>query len=119
MNTLQRTPDHDLDQLLHAFYKAELPHPFPALKAPEPKPAPGFRWNVMRNRMALAASVCLLLVGGWLMAGRTSDFSPPTVTDNNGPVTAEHFVPFGSKGPAIDKNIKNESNKCPDCCCPK
>lgn len=67
-------PDDDLDGLLRAFFQAEMPHPWPALKAPLPSrqtapPAPPRR-GLFRSRLALAASVTLLVTGALALPGR-------------------------------------------------
>lgn len=67
-------PADALDQLIRAFYRAEMPDPWPALKLPTATasaPAPP-RERVhpwLSGRMALAASVVLLLCGTWYLAG--------------------------------------------------
>jgi hypothetical protein len=64
-------PD-DLDTLLRSFFQAELPSPWPDLHLPEkdaPRlvPAAPARWAPVSSRLALAASVGLLLSGTLLM----------------------------------------------------
>jgi hypothetical protein len=98
MNQTNRTilpPDDELDGLLRAFFRAERPDPWPAMKAPPqtlpfvprtvngrgaakqslptlPTPATkATRRPLWRSRLALAASVALLL-GGTLFLPRTS-----------------------------------------------
>jgi len=61
-------PPNDLDRLLYAFLRAEVPEPWPVLKAPaHPAPAPlpvkSRRWPRLNSRLALAATVALCLVG--------------------------------------------------------
>jgi hypothetical protein len=74
MNRLepQPVPPGDLDALLAAFFRAQLPAPWPAFRAPaktrlQPPVPPGSRrlpaWG---SRLALAAAVALLLAGAWL-----------------------------------------------------
>jgi hypothetical protein len=65
-----RPPD-DLDEVLRAFFRAELPDPWPALKVParpvtRPKPSSTRRpfWG---SRFALAATVGLCLAGSALL----------------------------------------------------
>ncbi len=62
----------DLDNLLRAFFQAEMPNPWPAvevparrlqLAAPEEAPAPSRHSSLWRSRLALAASVALLVSG--------------------------------------------------------
>src|SRR5438270_7739590 len=81
MNRMVRPPlpsGDDLDGLLRAFYRAQLPSPWPALKAPPPpaarRPAPGPRgWPLWRRRLALAASAALLVVAALLLSGQFAD----------------------------------------------
>lgn len=62
-------PDDEIDRLLRAFYRAELPSPWPELKLPAgPAARPAVRWSLLRSRLALAASVLVLLLGSWLLA---------------------------------------------------
>ena len=69
-------PPDDLDDVLRAFYKAQMPKAWPLLAVPAPRrtvpppiarPAKG--WPLMRSRLAVAASVALLAVGSLLLAG--------------------------------------------------
>jgi hypothetical protein len=90
MNMLSRfqppLPKHGSDELegvLREFFRAQLPDPWPALMVPSEPPAkvalarPVPRpWTLARSRVALAASVALLLVGSWWLLGQVS--SDPT-----------------------------------------
>jgi hypothetical protein len=78
----------DVDALLRSFFRAEMPNPWPVLKAPvekrEVKPesaAPG-RWS--RSRMALAASVGFLMVGSWCLSAKLPDCAPGSPEGGNG-----------------------------------
>jgi hypothetical protein len=63
-------PDDEIDGLLRAFFRAEVPHPWPAMKAPAaPPPAPA-RPALWRSRLALAASVALLALGSLFLPGK-------------------------------------------------
>jgi hypothetical protein len=88
-------PPGDLDGLLRAFFRAEMPHPWPAAQIPE-QPSPFLQrngtaahlngedrrpagiaarlaprsWTKVRSRLALAASVALLLLGTLLLSGK-------------------------------------------------
>src|SRR3954453_16117316 len=81
MNRMVRPPlpsGDDLDGLLRAFYRAQMPSPWPALKAPPQSPArrptPGPRaWPLLRSRLALAASVALLVLASLLFSGKLAD----------------------------------------------
>jgi hypothetical protein len=73
-----RSPEgDDVDQLLRAFYRAEMPDPWPSFEAPADAPtvlpfsAPGARRAMFgRSRLALAASVALLIGGLWFVSGK-------------------------------------------------
>jgi hypothetical protein len=80
-------PLDDLDGLLRAFFRAQMPHPWPAPRVPRFRTAPATpptpsRPPLNRSRWALAASVGLLLLGSLVLPGRfTQDFkldSSPT-----------------------------------------
>jgi len=68
-----------LEHLLRDFFQAELPRrfPLPALPVVE-RPASSW-WTRSRSRLALAASVALLVAGSWWLAGRTLAPSTPTI----------------------------------------
>jgi hypothetical protein len=68
-------PEDEIDRLLRAFYRAEVPHPWPAWKAPDgpqtsPAPPAPWRKSLWRSRLALAASVALLALGSLLLSGK-------------------------------------------------
>ncbi|MBL8797324.1 MAG: hypothetical protein JNM56_25710 [Planctomycetia bacterium] len=81
LNQGGRTPD-DLDGLLRSFFRSEMPDPWPTMKAPAAEtPTLGW-WSRSRSRLALAASVALLLIGSWLLSGSAPQYTAPVV---NGP----------------------------------
>jgi len=69
----------DLDNLLRAFFQAEMPNPWPAVEVParrvflapprEELPAPSGRGSLSRSRLTLAASIALLVSGALFLAG--------------------------------------------------
>lgn len=72
-----RPPD-EIDGLLRAFFGAELPAPWPVLKAPPAEETPASvrrpqTWAMMPSRLALAASIGLLLIGCWFLSETGSD----------------------------------------------
>src|SRR3954468_5825003 len=85
----QRLSDDDLDGQLRAFFRAEMPNPWPAWKAPAtpsrpsaPLPAargpiPANR-SLWRSRLGLAASVALLVLGSLFLQGKLS-YEPPSL----------------------------------------
>src|SRR5437879_4201696 len=88
MNFLSAPPeqrdDHspdgsEVDRLLRAFYRSEIPDPWPRFTAPTERVAllpfpthPARRPLLGRSRLALAASVALLLGGLWSLSGKFS-----------------------------------------------
>ncbi len=80
----------NLDNLLRAFFQAEMPNPWPALEVPsrivltvpdrEEDPPPRLGGSLFRSRFALAASIALLVAGPLLLSGvfRDSNTKPST-----------------------------------------
>jgi len=80
-------PNHDgapegseVDRLLRGFFRAEMPDPWPSFEAPSPprnilpfRPALTHRPTALRSRLALAASVAVLVGGAWLLGSRLTD----------------------------------------------
>jgi len=60
----------DLDGLLSAFFRGEVPAPWPRLKAPVTLATPRSAGILPVSRLALAASVAALLLGGWFVSTR-------------------------------------------------
>lgn len=84
MTTIERNrKPHDVDGLLREFFKAEMPHPWPVMKPPMAfKSTLPFRaqgWSLMRSRLALAASIALLLLGSWFLASGLPVYTHPSV----------------------------------------
>jgi hypothetical protein len=85
----------ELDTLLRAFFQSEMPHPWPALPLPrqqeQPRPAvlltpaAAHPWVPIHSRLALAASVGLLLVGSWFLA---APFHPTNSGDASVPANS-------------------------------
>ncbi len=107
----------NVEQLLRAFYRAEMPDPWPSFEAPAeastllPFPAPRARRPLFaRSRLALAASVALLIGGLWGLSGKFGN-GPVEPTGNRvlineathtHPGTVSPVVPdVKSKGPFI------------------
>jgi len=86
----------DVDRLLSDFFRAELPNPWPAAPVPDEQPQslplstrkPMQRGSALRSRFALAASVALLLIGGWFLSGKFEDVSGAG-SSGFGPSTAD------------------------------
>jgi hypothetical protein len=76
----------ELDTLLRAFFQSEMPHPWPVPSLPETEeqarpvvpftPAASPPWAPVHSRLALAASVGLLLAGSWFLAGQFQTADP-------------------------------------------
>ena len=67
-------PGGDIDAVLGAFFKGEMPRPWPAFQPPRGRilpfrPAKPSRF-ARGSRLALAASVLLLLLCGWLLSDK-------------------------------------------------
>jgi hypothetical protein len=69
MNYLSPPPANDVDGVLRAFFKAQMPAPWPSLKAPSVAATISKGWPMMRSRLALAASVALLALGLSFLSG--------------------------------------------------
>jgi hypothetical protein len=97
--------EDDLDALLRSFFKAELPDPWPSLEAPVPRPSsclaqPPQRPSLGHSRLALAASIALLVLGSLFLLGKTQP--PGTTPAGNVPAIGErdpldHFPTHGPK----------------------
>src|SRR5436305_1456121 len=94
MNSLSRPngrAEPDVDRLLHEFFLAELPDPWP--RSPVPRPAarpPLARRPRHFARYALAASLVLALAGYWAIAGLFPAASAPSLSPlPNGPTVGE------------------------------
>jgi len=81
MNTTEKYPmDQQVDRLLSAFFKAELPNPFPMMRAPagqadlpmpvSPAPMGERHSSILKSRLSLAASVAILIGGCWYISGQ-------------------------------------------------
>lgn len=75
----------DLDGLLSAFFRSELPHPWPRPEVPDEQPSLPLKVTrlgdrarpALRSRFALAASVALILAGSWLLSGGFEELATP------------------------------------------
>lgn len=61
----------DVDGVLRHFFRAEMPDPWPEVQVPEAAPAVRRRFNWMHatSRLALAASILLMVLGYVALAG--------------------------------------------------
>jgi len=78
MNPTASTPNpgeglpDDLDRLLTAYFRSEVPSPWPSLPIPttvQPAAAPPSN-RLAQSRLVLAASIAGLLIGSWLLTGK-------------------------------------------------
>ena len=75
----ERSSD-DVDDLLRAYFRAQLPQPWPELKLPAPgQPLPQRR-SLWSSRSALAAAVTFLLLGSMALSAAFHASEP---TNNN------------------------------------
>jgi hypothetical protein len=100
-------PEDDLDGLLRAYFKAEMPDPWPSFEAPAPRngvlplrrPQPHCL-NLWRSRLALAASILLLIAGALFL------FSGSRLNDAGSSDLLKDAPSMGGKlpapGPVID-----------------
>jgi hypothetical protein len=79
---------HELDALLHDFFRSELPAPWPAPPLPAPRAVrrPVLPWYRTPSRLALAASLLLALAGFWTLdrVFPTDTAAPPGPSLNTG-----------------------------------
>jgi hypothetical protein len=109
----------DLDQMLRAFFQQELPKSWPAFAG---ELATGIRqpgvsavnskWSLFRSRMALAASITLILVSTWWLGGRFAATESPMATSGPGKVIGAKERQTRRAAPRIvpDKPAKESTN---------
>jgi hypothetical protein len=68
--TSEDCPD-DLDRVLTAYFRSEVPSPWPSLPTPgaSQPAAPARSHRMSQSRLMLAASIAALLFGSWLLTG--------------------------------------------------
>ncbi len=121
MNRVNTRPEKSegepLDALLGAFFRTEMPSPWPALRRPARSRLSFDHAQVSRRpayagRLALAASVGLLFVGSWLLPPVTSraprgeslpTLGPASATRGGGLVPV-HLQPEKPGTPALEKS---------------
>jgi hypothetical protein len=92
-------PEHDPDGQLRAFFRAQMPEPWPAFRLPRdrsgmatvPERVVPSR-TARHSRLALAATVVVLLVGTLLLSGKFHS-SPAPETDYGTPSANRRAVP--------------------------
>jgi hypothetical protein len=102
----QPAGDDPIDALLGAFFKGEMPDPWPAFQPPARSrtlPLPARRAPVVRrlvgSRVALAASVALLLLCGWLLGGKSVPTAAPGLPALPSPGSADRDNHYPSTAP--------------------
>jgi hypothetical protein len=110
-------PGDDLDGLLRAFYKAELPDPWPSLEAPAARPAvlspPSGRslWSLFRHRwVALAASLAVLIAGALALPAGLSqprnDAAVIPAPNPNGTSADKNLLPMPGSNPKFEESLE-------------
>jgi hypothetical protein len=78
-----RNPEDELDGLLRAFFRTETPNPWPLFQPTAARqdvlPLRPRRSALLRSRLALAASVALIVLGSWFLAQLPRDPQPGDV----------------------------------------
>jgi hypothetical protein len=86
MNERQSNPD--VDETLRRYFRAQLPHPWPAARVPATDEAASL-WRRSRLRLALAASAAAVLAGYLTLAGFWRQPVTSHAIDPNGPHIAD------------------------------
>ncbi len=107
-------PEDEFDGRLRDFFRAEMPNPWPVFHAPVtrremlPFRTPRRRFSLMRSRLALAASVALIVGGALLLSGsirdgkvgpNTENMTAPQATKTK-PIRLEESIEVNKDGPA-------------------
>jgi hypothetical protein len=92
-----RSPN-DVDRLLRAFFRAEMPEPWPVPKPPatssvRKEGARAARRSLVRSRFALAACLLLLLLGQSLVSRMFSGSIHPAAGGGRGKIEARRHGP--------------------------
>ena len=104
--------DDELDGLLRSFFREELPHSWPALTPPAPAVVPlaaAPTLGLSRSRVALAASVALLLGGQAWLSHSFQEEETPTENSAAGLRTARPDVhgPKAHRNGSVPATAKN------------
>lgn len=99
--TRAQPPADDLDGLLRAFYRKEMPRRWPE---PPARPLPSRRRNprgfaAFRSHLALAASLALLLLGSLLAGGKSNTSTTLGVPPLRDPSAKRLDAPYKEAGP--------------------
>jgi len=122
VNQNGRSSEDELEGMLRAYYKAELPNPWPSLEAPAtrndilPMRPPVRRFPMLRSRLALAACVAFLVAGPLALsayfggAGTQVSDVPQTQGDDHIATNPNHDLPYNIK---VEKNGSSIEIKIP------
>jgi hypothetical protein len=117
MNDIARPPmngqgsPEPMDNLLRGFFRAEMPEPWPTMNRPEPRilpfvrPQRASRFASTRSRLALAASVGLLLVGSWFFSGTLRN-NPPGDPSRPNDTAGNKIKPIDPEKRHVDPAVK-------------
>jgi hypothetical protein len=103
-------PAQEVDALLSAFFRAEMPDPWPTFQAPAPPvvPLPPRRpptWPRWRSRLALAASVALLVLSALALPGKLAPTTGgPVLRRSDG--TADTSGMPGHSRPSLEGKVR-------------
>ncbi len=97
---LERAPN-ELDGLLRAFFRAQVPEPWPALKPPATlslrgEGAPARRPSLFRSRFILAASLLILLLSQLFVSKMFSGYTYVATDSNRGKIEATNRIDSAS-----------------------
>jgi hypothetical protein len=95
-NSLERAPN-ELDGLLRAFFRAQVPEPWPELKPPAPlsprgEGAAARRRSLFRSRFILAASLLILLLSQLFVSRMFSGYTRVAMDSNRGKIEATNRI---------------------------
>ena len=103
-------PGDDLEELLRAFYRSQMPQPWPSPRLPRFRPAPtqppSSGRSLIRGRLVLAASAALLMLGSLCLPGRFARDSKPSSGPPIAP-TADNLERLRMKKEHENKNKPN------------
>lgn len=101
MNRNETLPNQEVERMLSAFFKSELPKSFPPLRLPAASELPmpiaaesvrTRRGRMLKAKLSLAVSVALLIGGSWYLSGHTTN-SPGRTKIGTGTVQDSAKVP--------------------------
>ncbi len=96
----------EMDDLLHNYFQAEMPHPWPAFQAPRQArtKTPVSVWSRYSGRIALAACITLLAAGYLTLAG----YFPHTQSANGVLDVGPNIGLLKKEGKAAVPNVQHD-----------